>query len=191
MGGWLPTTPAMLLCSHQIHRSPLLACITHPPVRRDEGIPAAEVRVSPQPVTAELLLTSTRLNRSMAEASVMALAAGSFLDAVRRGCWPMLLGKRVPYLPSQVAKSHCLLQEASRPPPPASHLSFAALPAPHAAARLSAAGSASRAGGVAGGATARAWQRGLGGRRQGCWSGAMHRCDAPGLGSGSVDVAML
>lgn len=51
---------------------------------RDEGIPAAEVRVSPQPVTPELLLTSTRLNRTTAEAAVAALAAGGFLDAVRQ-----------------------------------------------------------------------------------------------------------
>ena len=64
------------LMSHSLHRHP----------RRDEGIPAAEVRVSPQPVTPELLLTSTRLNRTTAEAAVAALAAGGFLDAVRQPC---------------------------------------------------------------------------------------------------------
>ncbi len=85
MGGWLPNTPAVLLCLDQVFRSPHVACITHPHCR-GKGIPAAEVRISPQPVTAELLLTSTRLNRSMAEAIVNALAAGGFLDTVRLVC---------------------------------------------------------------------------------------------------------
>lgn len=51
--------------------------------RSGKGIPAAEIRISPQPVTPELLLTSTRLNRSTMEAAVVALAAGGLLDAVR------------------------------------------------------------------------------------------------------------
>ncbi|KAI7843771.1 hypothetical protein COHA_002669 [Chlorella ohadii] len=78
--GGQPFPPTLFV--HMAERDPEWAAQIEEtlPYCRGKGIPAAEVRISPQPVTAELLLTSTRLNRSMAEAIVNALAAGGFLD---------------------------------------------------------------------------------------------------------------
>lgn len=54
------------------------------------GIPAAEVRIAPQPVRPQLLQRSLLIGAEMAEAIVAALREGGFLDEVRAVLWVSL-----------------------------------------------------------------------------------------------------
>lgn len=137
---------------------------------RAEGIPAAEIRVAPQPVTPELLLTSERLDRGTAEAIVAALAAGGLLDEASRAvhrllAWGLAGAARAGWsrrrlvcrlLTATGRLTRCLL-----------HTLFAV----H-TGRVPAARPTGGAGGMAGGTAARAGRSRHRGGRQRCGAGA-------------------
>lgn len=65
------------------------------PLCREEGIPADEVWVDPQPVTQALLRTSPLVSAALADAVVGALRDGGFLDEVRYLCWCCFAGGKL------------------------------------------------------------------------------------------------